>query len=134
MSDPWEAWGELAGEAWQHTLEVANATLLDTCNFLDEEAAGSYVWLEESLYKTETGVYLFARRERRAGQPDTLRTLVGATADELVKAIREQLGMTPGRVEVLGRGGIEIGLEPDNDIEGDELEGPGEFRSFERTS
>ena len=42
--------------------------------------------------------------------------------DGLVAAIKGQLGMPPVRLEVLGRAGIEIGLEPDNEIEGDELE------------
>ena len=40
--------------------------------------------------------------------------VIGTDGEAFAKVIRKQLGMTPGRVEVLGRGGIEIGLEPDD--------------------
>jgi hypothetical protein len=112
VSDPWDAWGSLAGEPWQHEVQIPGAECLDASNLLDEEADGVYVWIEESLYKTEAG-FLFVRRERRAERPDTTIVIPGSTAESIVATIRAQIGMTPGRVEVLGRGGIEIGLEPD---------------------
>lgn len=118
MSDPWEAWGQLAGEPWQHELDAGEA--LSSENLLDEEE-GSYVWVQESLHRSAEGLLLFVRAERRAGQPDRLIAIPGATPEALLAAVQARLGMRPGRVEVLGRGGIEIGLEPDDEVEGDEL-------------
>ena len=89
-----------------------------------EEDEQGYVWALESVYRTQTGIYVFTRATRREGEPDQRVVVLGNSPDELVIAIKGQLGMPPGRLEVLGRAGIEIGLEPDNDIEGDELEGP----------
>ncbi|MGE0706969.1 MAG: hypothetical protein AB7N76_02740 [Planctomycetota bacterium] len=112
MSDPWEAWGELAGAAWQHELAIPGASLLERSHRLEEEVDGRYVWVEESLHRSQTGVYLFVRAERRPERADSVTVIPGADADELVTAIRGLLGIDPGRVEVLGRGGIEIGLLP----------------------
>ena len=52
----------------------------------------------------------------RVPEPQMVPVLTG-----LLRAIRDRLGMRPGRVEMLRRGGIEIGLEPDTDVEGEEL-------------
>ncbi|MBL4847055.1 MAG: hypothetical protein JKY65_16165 [Planctomycetes bacterium] len=121
MSDPWEAWGQLAGLPWQHELSVPGAELLAEDNSLDEEnvsgteGQGTYVWAREAVYRQPNGCHLFARAERRPDTPDQLQFVHGGP-DSLAfaKAVRAQLGMTPGRVEVLGRAGIEIGLEPDD--------------------
>lgn len=118
---PWEAWGQLANQDWQHELAAPGAELLAEDNSLDEEnvtgpeGAGTYVWVREALYRQPDGTHLFVRAERRPETLDRLQIVSGGT-DPLVfaKAVRTQLGMTPGRVEVLGRGGIEIGLEPDD--------------------
>ncbi|HBP17566.1 MAG TPA: hypothetical protein DEA08_07225 [Planctomycetes bacterium] len=118
MSDPWEAWGQLAGEPWQHELDAGEQ--LSAENLLDEEEGG-YVWVQESLHQSPEGLLLFVRAERRAEQPDRVIAIPGTSAEGLLKAIHAKLGMRPGRVEVLGRGGIEIGLEPDDEVEGDEL-------------
>lgn len=123
MTDPWNAWSELANKEWAHTFELAGAEELSETQNLEEDD-GVYTWALESVHRTPAGVYAFTRATRREGQPDQRVVVLGATAPALVAAIKAQLGMPPGRLEVLGRAGIEIGLEPDNDIEGDELEGP----------
>ena len=121
MSDPWEAWGALAGQPWQHELSVPGAELLAEDNSLNEEGVsgseglGTYVWAREAVYRQPDGTHLFARAERRPDAPDQLFFVNGGQdAEVFAKAVRAQLGMTPGRVEVLGRAGIEIGLEPDD--------------------
>ena len=124
MTRPWDAWSELAGSDWKHELSLPGAEELSDVHSLEQAADGSYCWVAETVLRTQTGIYLFTRAERREGQPDARVVVVGATPNELVIAIRGQLGMPPGRLEVLGRAGIEIGLEPDDQIEGDELEGP----------
>lgn len=121
MSTPWEAWGQLANRDWQHSLAAPGAEVLAEDNSLDEEnvsgveGEGTYVWVRETLYRQPDGTHLFVRAERRESTPDAIHVVSGGTDGEVfAKAIRKQLGMTPGRVEVLGRGGIEIGLEPDD--------------------
>lgn len=121
MTTPWEAWAQLANRDWQHELAAPGAEVLAEDNSLDEEnvsgveGEGTYVWVRETLYRQPDGTHLFVRAERREGTPDKLHLVNGGTDGEaFAKVIRKQLGMTPGRVEVLGRGGIEIGLEPDD--------------------
>ena len=124
MSDPWSAWSGLANAAWKHELTLPGMDELTEVQSLEQAPDASYCWVVESVHRTHTGIYVFSRAERREGQPDRRVLVAGASPDELVTAIRGQLGMPPGRLEVLGRAGIEIGLEPDDEIEGDELEGP----------
>jgi hypothetical protein len=124
VTAPWEAWSPLAGDDWGHAFEVRGAERLGDDEPVLAEEDGVYVWALESVWRTHTGLYLFTRVERRGGADERRLVILGATPDELVTAVRGQLGMTPGRIEVLGRAGIEIGLEPDDEIEGDELEGP----------
>lgn len=124
MSDPWLAWGELAGREWAHTVSIAGQEPLSDVNSLEEEAPGRYAWVEEEVFRTPGGIYLFLRRARREDRPDELILIAGRDPDELVSEIKAQLGMPPGRIETLGRAGIEIGIAPDDEIEGDELEGP----------
>lgn len=118
---PWETWSRLADEPWQHELLVPGAELLDESLSLDEEGVsgatgeGGYVWVREAVYRQPDGAWLFVRAERRPARADTLQLVNGGQDGlALARAIRAQLGMTPGRVEVLGRAGIEIGLEPDD--------------------
>jgi hypothetical protein len=122
---PWDAWRGLAEREWAHTFSVGAAEELSLVQSLEEDDRGAYAWVEESVHRTHTGVYLFSRASRREGESDQRVVVLGATPEELVVAIRGQLGMPPGRLEVLGKAGIEIGLEPDDEIEGDELNGPG---------
>ena len=116
-SPPWLAWGNLAAEDWAHQLNVPGAELLAEANGLDELEPGRYVWFREAVYRTHTNLWLFVRQARCAGVPDEVKLVLGEDPDALVIGIRGQLGMTPGRVEVLGEGGIEIGLEPGDEIE-----------------
>lgn len=122
--DPWRAWGELAERAWAHDLRAPGAEERSSVESLEEHEPGRYVWTRESVHAFAGGTLLFARAERRDTGPDVLTTIAAPDPDALVRAIRAEIGMTPGRVEVLGRAGIEIGLLPDDEIEGDELEGP----------
>jgi len=126
VSGPSDEWEGVAQRDWKHCLVVPGADALSEVNLLDQADDGTYTWARESVYRTPTGVYLFVRAARTDADPlDTVTVVSGADEAELVTAIRAQLGMPPGRVEVLGRAGIEIGLAPDDEIEGDELEGPG---------
>ena len=118
---PWDRWSRLAEAPWQHELLVPGAELLDESLSLDEEAVsgpsgeGSYVWVREAVYRQPGGAYLLVRAERRPERADTLQIVNGGQdGPAFARAVRAQLGMTPGRVEVLGRAGIEIGLEPDD--------------------
>jgi len=122
VTAPWEAWSPLAGDAWGHTFDVLGAERLGDEEPTLAEEDGHYVWALESVWRTHTGLYLFSRVERRGGGEEHRVVLLGADPEQLVTAVRGQLGMTPGRIEVLGRAGIEIGVEPDDEIEGDELE------------
>ncbi len=121
---PRDAWSALASAEWKHSFDVRAAEELSEAQSLEQADDGSYTWVSEAVYRTHTGLYLFTRAERREGVPDTRVVLAAATPDELVTAVKGQLGMPPVRLEVLGRAGIEIGLLPDDEIEGDELEGP----------
>jgi hypothetical protein len=121
---PWDAWSALASADWKHTFAAGSAEELCEVGSLEQADDGSYTWVSEAVYRTHTGLYLFTRAERREGAPDTRVVLVAATPDELVTTVKGQLGMPPVRLEVLGRAGIEIGLLPDDELEGDELEGP----------
>ncbi len=122
--DPWRAWGELAERAWAHELRAPGAEERSSVESLEEPGPGRYVWVKESVHAFASGALLFVRAERHASGPDVLTPIAAPDPDALVRAIRAGIGMTPGRVEVLGRAGIEIGLLPDDEIEGDELEGP----------
>jgi hypothetical protein len=123
--NPWEAWRGLAEREWAHTFTVLGAEELSSVQSLEEDERGAYAWVEESIFCSAAGAYLFTRALRREDAPDQRVTVFGANAEDLVSAVKEKLGMPPGRLEVFGKAGIEIGLEPDDEIEGDELNGPG---------
>jgi hypothetical protein len=112
-------WGALAGGSWGFALTVPGATLLnpDTSSTLSEDEQGEMVWTEERVYRTPEGLLLFVQLNRRGGSPgesprEEAIVLSAGSPDELVAVVRRDLGPSPGRVEVLGRAGIEIGLEP----------------------
>ncbi len=121
---PWLAWGDLAGREWAHALDVPGGEELSQVESLEEPEDGVYVWVRESVHRLHDGAWLFVRAERRREGPDAVQAIPAADPEALVAAIKRALGMPPVRVETLGRAGIEIGLEPDDEIEGDELEGP----------
>ncbi len=123
--NPWEAWRGLAERDWAHAFSVVGSVELSTVQSLEEDDRGAYAWFEESVFRSEAGTYLFTRAVRCEGALDQRVVVLGASADALVAAVKAQLGMPPGRLEVFGKAGIEIGLEPDDEIEGDELNGPG---------
>lgn len=121
--DPWEAWRHLAEREWQHVLMVPGAEELARDQSLEQDE-GSYAWVEEAILRTPGGVHLFVRVAREEEGPERVTLQAAADAAGLVATVKARLGMPPGRIEVFGRAGIEIGLEPDDEIEGDELDGP----------
>ncbi|RMG15509.1 MAG: hypothetical protein D6731_08270 [Planctomycetota bacterium] len=121
MEAPWRAWAELAGREWAHRFEVLGAERLGPEEPVLEEDEFGYLWAVEEVWRTGEGLYLYARAERRPGRPERRRVLLGRDPAELVRSLRACLGLTPGRVEVLGRAGIEVGLEPDDEVEGDDF-------------
>lgn len=116
MSDARGEWPRLAGRAAQVRLELPGAVLRTEVRSLVEEE-GRSAWREERVWRGEDGAWLFARLSRIEGQPERLLLVPAAGPEALVAALRARVGMTPGLVEVLGRAGIEIGLEPDDQPE-----------------
>ena len=121
MTDPWHAWSELAGGEWGHAIELPGSSDRAEIQYLEEPEPGVYRWVEERLHRTFTGLWIFVLRSRTLEGPEQVRVLCGSNPDEIVVAVRGQVGMPPVRLELFGKAGMEIGLEPDNDIEGDEL-------------
>ncbi|MBX3469525.1 MAG: hypothetical protein KF878_21850 [Planctomycetes bacterium] len=123
MTEPWRAWADLAGGPWRHRLELPGATLLAETSGLVEDAAG-WMWSEERVWRLGPGgPWLLARTSRRSGDAqDGLLVLAAATPDALARRALEALGRSPGLIELLGRAGVELGLAPDDVVEGDEID------------
>ncbi|MCO5170233.1 MAG: hypothetical protein M9894_28185 [Planctomycetes bacterium] len=123
MTEPWRAWADLAGGPWRHRLTVPGATLLAETSGLVEDAGG-WLWAEERVWRVAAGgPWLLARTSRRTGQAeDEVLLLAGASPADLARTALEALGRSPGLIELLGRAGVELGLAPDDAIEGDEID------------
>lgn len=120
--DPWQAWAELASAPWAHRLDVPGATLLAETTGLVQEGE-VWTWSEERVWRLEPGVLLLVRAARRGGgAPEEVTVLAAASHDDLARRALEVLGRSPGLIELLGRAGIELGLRPDDVIEGDEID------------
>lgn len=116
-SDARGSWARLVSRAPRVRLSLPAAALRTEARALTEEPGGA-VWCEERVWQAEDGAWLFARGIRREGsEQEELLLVPAATPEGLVAALRARVGMTPGLVEVLGRAGIEIGLEPDDQPE-----------------
>jgi hypothetical protein len=112
------AWGGLAAKPPRAQLDLPGAEVLSESSHLDETEAGLMTWSAERVYRTRAGLYLLARLVRTTASDDEqVQVVAGATPESLVAEVRAGLGMTPGLVEVLGRAGIEIGLEPGDEEE-----------------
>lgn len=122
-TDPWEAWAELASAPWAHRLDVPGATLLAETQGLDQQG-DVWTWSEERIWRVEGGVLLLVRAARRGGGAplEELLVLAATSPDELARRAFAALGRSPGLIELLGRAGIELGLAPDDVIEGDEID------------
>lgn len=118
MSDPGDdargSWPRLAATGSRVRPVAPGAELRTTDRSLAEGPDGRAAWIEERVWRADDGAWLFARAVRREGEEREEWLLVpAATPEGLVAALRARVGMTPGLVEVLGRAGIEVGLEPD---------------------
>lgn len=122
-ADPWKAWAELAAAPWGHRLEVPGGQLLAETSGL-AQAGEVWAWTEERVWRLEgQGQLLLVRTTRRAGEAqEALVVLSAATGEELARRAFAALGRTPGLIELLGRAGVELGLLPDDVIEGDEID------------
>lgn len=122
MSDPWRAWSELASAPWRHRLELPGARLLSELSGLDQRGE-VWTWTEDRVWRVEGGPWVLVRAARSSDDPaERLLVLSAASADELVRRVEASLGRTPGMIELLGRAGIELGLAPDDVIEGDDID------------
>lgn len=111
-------WGGLAAKPPRCELDLAGAELLSESTHLDEVEPGRMTWSIERIYRSAPGLLLATRHTRSTGDDaERLELLAAPTPDDLVAEIRTRWQMTPGLVEVLGRAGIEIGLEPGDEIE-----------------
>ncbi len=120
--EPWKAWAELASAPWAHRLDVPGATLLAETQGLDQQGE-AWTWSEERIWRADGGVLLLVRAARRGGgAPEELLVLAAASPDELARRAFAALGRSPGMIELLGRAGIELGLLPDDEVEGDEID------------
>lgn len=119
--EPWKAWAELASAPWAHRLDVPGARLLAETSGLDQDGE-VWAWSEERVWRLEPRLLLLVRATRRAGGPEELVVLAAASGDELARRTFETFGRSPGLIELLGRAGIELGLRPDDVIEGDEID------------
>lgn len=116
-SDARGSWPRLVARAPRVRLSLPAAAQRTEARTLSEDEAGA-TWCEERVWQAEDGAWLFARVLRREGaDQDELLLVPAATPEGLVAALRARVGLTPGLVEVLGRAGIEIGLEPDDQPE-----------------
>lgn len=121
-SPPWQAWADVARRPWAHTLTVPGAALLFRAFSLEEPQPGDYLGVREAVYRAQDGGYLFVRAARGLDGPERLTVIPGRDGPALVAAIKQALGMPPGRLETLGRAGIEAGLEGlEDEDEGFEL-------------
>ena len=107
---PWRAWADLARRPWAHALTVPGADRLFEAFSLEEPRPGEYLGVREGVYRLADGGYLFVRAARASGGPEAITVIPGGDAAALVRAIAAALGMPPGRIETLGRAGIEAGL------------------------
>lgn len=111
-------WGRLAAQPPRCQLALPGAEVLCESSHLEEGQGEGMRWTLERVYRTAGGVYVLARLERTTGDDEERVELVaGADPEALVAEVRARWGATPGLVEVLGRAGIEIGLEPGDEIE-----------------
>ncbi len=119
--DPWRAWSDLAGAGWKHLLSMPGATLLAEVQGLEQDGE-AWAWTEERVWRAPSA-WLFVRQTRRSDLvEDGLVLLAAATPEGLAREVGERLGRSPGLVELLGRAGIETGIAPDDQIEGDEID------------
>lgn len=108
------SWPRLAAGGSRVRASAPGAELKTADRSLAQGPDGRSTWIEDRVWRAPDGAWLFARAVRReGGEPEEWLLVPAATPEGLVAALRERLGMTPGLVEVLGRAGIEVGLEPD---------------------
>lgn len=121
-AEPWRAWSHLAGAEFKYRLDLPGATLRSELTGLEQDGE-AWVWSLEQLHQSSDGTWLLVRQLRRSDDPQEALLLLAARSDqELVKEVDRRLGRNPGLVELLGRAGIEVGLAPDDQIEGDEID------------
>lgn len=121
--EPWKAWAELASAPWTHRLDVPGAHLLAETSGLAQDG-DAWTWSEERVWRVDgaPAVLLLVRASRRAVASEEVMVLAAASPDELARRAFATLGRSPGLIELLGRAGIELGLAPDDVIEGDEID------------
>jgi hypothetical protein len=122
-STPWHAWADLASAPWRHRLELPGADLLAEVQGLAQEGE-AWSWSVERVWRAPDGTHLLVRASRSSLAPADEALLVLAAADGPALAARafEALGRSPGLIELLGRAGVELGVRPDDVIEGDEID------------
>lgn len=117
MPDARGSWGELAEAEWKSEVVCPGAELLTDDPTLEEDAAGRMIWSSERIYRSPTGTWTWVRLRRATGEAgERVEVVAAATDEDLVAQLKATVGLTPGRIETLGRGGIEIGLEPDDEL------------------
>lgn len=118
----WHAWRDVAAAPWSHRLALPGGRLRAQLQGLEQDAGEAWVWVEEEVWEGPAGALLYARRARRAQGPEEVTLVPAGDAEALVRALEATVGRTPGLVELLGRAGIEVGLAPDDQVEGDEID------------
>jgi hypothetical protein len=119
--DPWKAWAGLSSAPWKHRLDLPGGTLLAEVSGL-EQLGDVWVWTEERIWSAG-GACVLVRASRRSDDPqEALVVLAAASPAALARRAFAELGRTPGMIELLGRAGIELGVAPDDVIEGDEID------------
>jgi hypothetical protein len=122
VSDPWKAWSELASAPWRHRLELPGARLLSEVSGL-EQRGDVWVWTEDRIWRIERGAWLLVRASRRTDDPqEQVVVLAARSPADLVRRVDAAFGRSPGTIELLGRAGIELGLAPDDVVEGSEID------------
>lgn len=119
--DPWKAWAALSSAPWKHRLELPGAQLLAEASGL-ELRDDVWVWTEERIWRSG-GACVLVRVSRRSDEAqEALVVLAERSPAALARRAFEALGRTPGMIELLGRAGLELGVAPDDVVEGDEID------------
>jgi hypothetical protein len=119
--DPWTAWARLSSAPWRHRLDLPGGSLLAEVTGLEQEG-DVWVWTEERIWSAGDACVL-VRASRRSDDPqEALVVLAAPSPAALARRAFEALGRTPGMIELLGRAGVELGVAPDDVIEGDEID------------
>lgn len=119
--DPWKAWAALSSAPWRHRLDLPGGTLLAEVSGL-EQTGDAWVWTEERIWRAGDVLVLVRASRRTDDAQEALAVLAAPSPAALARRAFEALGRTPGMIELLGRAGIELGVAPDDVIEGDEID------------